>query len=153
MDSSTTSATNTGIDSQSNGAYPRPVKKTKHRNGLEIGWAGYFFVYDGCGDEQSDYRAYVEAQGFEFAQVTPANVLIRTPAQQLMWDPADTDNMKFVLSRTAERWLIANVGKRGPDWYARKEPFDLFFQSILFRRRKDALRFIEFVNSSLELKK
>ena len=57
--------------------------------------------------------------------------------------------MPCVLRPCIRRWLESEVGVRGPDWYVRDEPFDLMFQSVLFRRRCDALALVRHVVASL----
>ncbi len=129
------------------------MKITKHRNGLELGWNNWFWIRDGK-EVIGDYRATVSAKNFPFKQISFYNVHIKTPAQQLIWQIADSeDPSKVTLSKLARNWLTKNVGEFGPDWYAREEPFDIFFVSIVFRRRRDALAFIRWVNECIELGK
>lgn len=120
------------------------MKVTKHKNGLLIRKI----------DVRDDYRASVEAKGYFFKNYNSATLFVLSPAQQIMWQrPTDLgpcDGTKVVLHPFARRWLEDNIGERGPDWYARDEPFEPLFQSVLFRNRKDALRFIAFVQECLE---
>jgi hypothetical protein len=126
------------------------MKITKHRHGLQIGWGSIFWHYDGKQADQGTYRAYVEAEGPRFKQISSANCHIMSPAQQMLWKVSPEDEFKHILNPYAAHWLKNNVGERGPDWYARTEPFDLMFLSILFRRRTDALKFIQYVSETLE---
>lgn len=130
------------------------MKRTMHPHALELISGNWFWINDGGQDQQGEYRACVEAQGYRFDRVGPDNVDVMTPAQQILWqrDPA-CPRGGVVLSPHIRQWLEANVGAIGPDWYARAEPFDLFFVSIVFRRRTDALRLVRHVASRLAVRR
>ena len=124
------------------------MKVTNHSHRIKLLWDSIFFLYDGKGDEQSSYYAAVETKGYYFERYTEANLRIRSPAQQVVWSVADAAG-KVVLSPYAQRWLETNLGPKGPEWYVREEPFDQMLVSVLFRRRKDALSFVNFIKAEL----
>lgn len=121
---------------------------------MTIHWDGVFFCYDGEQASQGLYRADVYARGYRFARFDGVNNYVLTPAQQILWKMADGNPQcwgAYQLTPYTEKWLRENVGERGPDWYTRREPFELMFQSILFRRRRDALSLIRHINEMLRL--
>ena len=128
------------------------MKITRHKNGLKLYWDDLFFLYDGNGHNQSSYGAYVEASCISLKRITSANYHLMTPAQQIMWVPSSRPEffLKHAMNPYARQWLEQNIGERGPDWYAREDPFDLMFLSVLFRLRRDALRFVHYINECLE---
>ena len=125
------------------------MKTTLHRHGLSIGWDGIFFLYgDNEVIERSNYHAVVEVQGYVFDQINMVNVSLMTPAQQIVWHQLDFET--HTLTGYARQWLEDNVGERGPQWYARATTKNqIWMEGILFRRRKDALAFVKWIQGQL----
>lgn len=137
------------------------MRRTHHPHGLQLASGTVFWINDGKSDEQGDYFACVSAEGRRFERYQDANQDVMTYAQQVLWtrelasvgiSPTREQEIHrhCVLRPVIRRWLEANVGTCGPDWYVRAEPFDLMFQSVLFRRRRDALALIRHVCASLK---
>lgn len=123
------------------------TKYTRHKHGMTIGSGDWFLLYDGEGDKQADYRAMVSAGNFNFKQINPYNCLVMTPAQQIIWERKD--GHEFTLNPYTHRWLLDNVGERGPQWYIRKHPIGAD-DAVLFRLRGKALAFIKMISENLE---
>lgn len=125
------------------------MKTTVHRHGLSLGWDEIFFLY---GDEEvierGIYRAVVETLGYTFDQFNGVNVHLKTPAQQIVWHQLDYET--HTLTGDAHQWLEQNIGARGPEWYARATTKNqIWMEGILFRRRKDALAFVKWIQGQL----
>lgn len=157
-------------------------KYVDHPHGLNIG-SGVFFVIDKDIDEgaregmpplvlpddlkdiRDDYLAHVAFYSYSFKQISTLNVMLDTPAQQLVWrkqmlkweTPYTCDDGRIIMlpntkiyytiSEWWENWLNKNVGPKYEKWdvYSRSKS-----RHIFFKRRKDALAFVRYVGLILE---
>lgn len=136
------------------------MRRIQHPHGMELMSGTLFWIRDGHEDAQGSYWAAVEAKPRRLARYDETNLHVMTEAQQILWTrdlasvgitptPRQRIEMPCVLRPAVRHWLESEISARGPDWYVRDEPFDLLFQSILFRRRRDALALVRHVAASL----
>lgn len=148
-------------------------------NGLTISWDNYFGVIDradeffepaitlpdGVEDFRGGYDAIVAINGYDFDNVTPTNIGILTPAQQLIFVSKEVEwktsvgegeekytfkqTKQYVeLSHWAANWLINNVGLKYEDWDMRSRD-NIFNVGIFFKNKEDAIAFVGAVNEVL----
>lgn len=120
----------------------RTVQK---RNGLFVRSGGYFFLYGR--DYTNDSRVWTASlgsNGYRFNQMRPENVFVRTPAEQILWQPAN-DRFDVKPSDWARRWLDTNA----PDW-DHQDTIEPMFAEFLFTRRSHALALSKAIDEILD---
>jgi hypothetical protein len=120
---------------------------------------------EGVADLRDGYRAIVSFNSYHFDQYDTLNVFVETPAAQLVWrrkmikwtmpweNKGETINLPYrrdyyVLSDWMVRWLEEVVGPRYDRWdtYTRA---DRSSRNVFFKRRKDALAFVNLIKREL----
>jgi hypothetical protein len=152
----------------------------QHKHGLTIGSDNVFFVIDradrdepplvlpeGVEDIRDGYRAIVSFSGYHFDRHDILNVLVDTPAEQLVWDrktvkwtrpwerEGKTLNLPYQrdyyeLKPWMTRWLEQVVGPRYEKWDTYTRGNNRGSRGVFFKRRKDALAFVNLIKRELE---
>lgn len=140
-------------------------KYVTRKHGLVLGSGNYFYVYDtehpeGVPELRDGYRAIISTNRYTFDQIDILNVVVRTPAEQLLWK-VQTHNVDqefegvtysspkrlLTLSPWFRTWLEKNVGALYDAWdtytWIERDP------SVFFKRRGDALKFAQEVDARL----
>lgn len=126
------------------------MKVCKHKSGLDLYYSDYFTAR-GNSSVKGVYKSYVAVKGYDFGKINIWNLDILTPAQQYLFE--ETSSMKYNLTKRAENWLIKHVGPRGDLWDCDTNGIDLFFASIFFKNRNEALKLVRHINDVLYIKK
>jgi len=138
-------------------------KYVNHDHGMIIGSNNVFFVIDEFHPKElpkvrDNYSAVVSFRTYDFDQVNSVNVIVETPANQLVWKretvhdgryPPHVEITKQVHNPSdLTLGMLDNFGVRGKDYdyYTDSEKCN---RCLFFRRRKDALSFVNHVKNLL----
>ncbi len=128
-----------------------------HKHGLSLASDNVWCYHDPDG-EYREFPAIVFCKGYQFSQADTVNVAIRTPAEQLLWQPVECVETRALRGETwevpftghvptpwAQRWLDNNAPGHGwetPSW---SDPHPSFY----FARRGHAVAFCRMVDERL----
>lgn len=134
------------------------ARHTLNRHGLVLHYDdNYFFMAeDGT---YPDFRAIVSTKNYHFDQISPANVHVMTPAQQLVWNrcvvpipeeerpsPIHTQYVVAEMREGPKSWLDRNA----PGWsLAPTRPYEICERSIFLARVGHARAFIKHITAQL----
>jgi len=128
-------------------------KYVNHKHGLIIGSDNIFFLKDDLNGFRK-YKSIVWAQNYEFDDITGVNLMVNTPAQQILWRKSEIDENKhnYLLQSWVDTWLQENVGEMFKDW-----DYDIIDRhgllrdkSIFFQKRNDGIKFIKMISNHLD---
>ena len=134
------------------------TRYVQKKHGLSIASDNTFYYNDVNGVFHDDFTSMVYTRGYK--AVTPWGApRLNTPAQQLMYSPSvisvpktlpdgtayDDEQHGFVLSRIVINWCNHNT----PGWGHRGHSSRSDLSPLFFRRRKDSLAFVNWIESLL----
>lgn len=145
-------------------------KYVNKKHGLIVGSDNIFFIThdeeapEGVEQFRDGYRAIVWARGYNFKQINMLNVFVRTPAQQLLWDEKEeiviekwedrefsSKKQYLTLNKWWRNWLEKEIGPIHDKWDIRsKVDRSRGSDSVFFKRRTDALKFVRKIEEVLK---
>lgn len=134
----------------------------RKRHGLTISSDNVYYI-TGDGELRSGFRAIVSARGFQCDKFEMLNSSLWTPAQQIMWERDEAEEVvevvegqqhtrplpPYILRQYWYYWLTENVGDRGTMWDVRSRN-NTRAEPIFFKRRSDALKFCARIDGLLK---
>lgn len=127
-------------------------KYVNHKHGMIIGSDNIFFLKDEYHSFRK-YRSIVWAESYKFNEITGVNLMVKTPAQQILWDKVVNvyGDEYYTLQSWVVSWLNDNVGEMYTDWgYHYADKHSMRDKPIFFRRRNDAVKFVKMISKHLD---
>lgn len=131
-------------------------KYVKHKHGLIIGSDNVFFLKNKKYGFR-EYRSIFWAENYRFDDITGVNIIINTPAQQILWHKvSEGEKYFYILPPWIQVWFEKYVGEIRKDYdYANyvsdiEGGWDERSKPIFFRRRNDAVKLAKFIDSHLK---
>lgn len=147
------------------------IEKKKHN--ITICYDNWFFITfdkdapEGVSEHRDDYRYVMVFNAYKFEKINSITVGIIPPAEQFVWKKI-TETFEeewihkdkilkyprhenhYVLRKHVVNWLEENVGKCYDAWDVRTKT-KFMNLSIFFKKRKDALKFYEYIDDYLRI--
>lgn len=122
-------------------------KYIKDRNGVTLGWDGWWFFLDESTDEYLNFKAILWPAGYMHDNINALTYTVRTPAQQIMFDVTVDENgdRQQSLNPYVCSWLVKNA----PGWGCPIEKRNVKSPSIFFTKVTHARAFRSWLSFQL----
>lgn len=133
-------------------------RQVKKKHGLTLTSGNHYFVAND-GPVRDGYTCIVKAHGYDFAQFNTVNCMIETPARQIIWRKTEVeltdlanlmDRDYYNVTPYIHNWLCRNIGPYQQDWDTYSKITSSSNLCLFFKRRKDALKFVAFIEELLD---